>query len=122
MPDYVKVREVIEYTLKLPQGEYEEERFHGTLGDAIQSEAISREEIVRWHETDYLLHTDLDRELYILLADGAEVFSHRSHDAVVQKHRDLTGCTIGTFLFKDIDDPDKSWRVLKPVNMPMRTA
>lgn len=112
MPEYVKVRETIEYTLQLPRDDEEAERFYGTVDEAVETRTVSREEIVRWHETDYLLHTDFDRELYILLADGAEVFSHRSHDAVVQRHRELTGRTVASFLFNDLDDPDKSWRII----------
>jgi hypothetical protein len=72
---------------------------------------VLREIIDRRHEPDYVLSLDDDRQVHILLADGVEVFAHRSHDAVIAHFRELTGFTGQFELFDDLEDADKSWNV-----------
>ncbi|WP_157365056.1 hypothetical protein [Arthrobacter sp. QXT-31] len=57
-----------------------------------------------------MIDIDFKREVYILRADGVEVFGDRSHDAVIAKFREITGSTQLIDLFDDLEDKDKSWR------------
>lgn len=110
MPDHVTVRETIEYTVALEgweNGDYS----HLSFRDARDAKTVLREVIARRHEPDYVIGLDDDRQVHILLADGAEVFAHRSHDAVIAHFRELTGYTGHLELFDDLEDTDKSWNV-----------
>lgn len=110
MTDYITYREVREITVRLPRDEYEAEHSYGE--DIVKTEVISREEIGRRHEIDYALGTDLESELYYLLADGERIFESRSHDAVVEHAGSLGDDVSRVFLFGDLDDPDKSWKIM----------
>lgn len=110
MPDFITYREVREYTVRLPVDDYEAEHSYGE--DRLDVKVISREEIGRRHEIDYVLCTDLDAELYYLLADGVRIFESRSHDAVVEHCGSLGDDVSRAFRFGDLDDPDKSWRTM----------
>lgn len=114
MADFITYRETIEYTIALPRNDYEAESFYGdSFRDAERVKSLHREVIGRRHEPDYVFDINTEREVHILLADGVEVFAHRSHDAVVAKYRELTGSTYRIELFGDLDDPDKSWNLLE---------
>lgn len=110
MPDFITYREVREYTVRLPVDDYEAEHSYGEEQQDVK--VISREEIGRRHEIDYALGTDLDAELYYLLADGERIFESRSHDAVVEHCGSLGDDVSRVFRFGDLDDPDLSWRRL----------
>lgn len=110
MTDFITYREVREYTVRLPRNDYEAEHSYGEERQDVK--VISREEIGRHHEIDYVLVTDLEAELYHLLADGEKIFESRSHDAVVEHCASLGDDVSGVFRFGDLDDPDKSWRVM----------
>ncbi len=110
MTDFITYREVREVTIRLPRDDYEAERSYGE--DVVSENTFSREEIGRRHEIDYSLGTDLDAELYYLLADGERIFESRSHDACVDHAASLGDDVRGVFRFGDLDDPDKSWRVM----------
>lgn len=110
MPDYIKYRETIEYTIELPRNDFEAESFYGdSFRDAESVKSIVKEVIERRHEPDYVFDCDHQREVHILLADGDEVFAHRSHDAVVAKFRELTGYTGEISPFEDLVDTGLSW-------------
>lgn len=111
MTDFITYREVREVTIRLPRDDYEAEHMHGE-GERTAVKVISREEIGRRHEIDYSLGTDLEAELYYLLADGERIFESRSHDACVDHAASLGDDVRGVFRFGDLDDPDKSWRVM----------
>lgn len=110
MPDFITYREVREVTVRLPRDDYEAEHSYGE--DIVKTEVVSREEIGRRHEIDYALGTDLEAELYYLLADGERIFESRSHDAVVEHCGSLGDDVSRVHRYGDLDDPDKSWRVL----------
>jgi hypothetical protein len=111
MTDFITYREVREYTVRLPRNDYEAEHSYGQE-DRQDVKVLSREEIGRRHEIDYDLGTDLDAELYYLLADGERIFESRSHDAVVEHCGSLGDDVSRVFHFGDLDDPDKSWNVM----------
>lgn len=108
MPDHVTVRETIEYTVAL-EGWENGDFSHLSYQDATSTKTVLREIIGRRHEPDYVLDLDDVREVHILLADGAEVFAHRSHDAVIAHFRELTGYTGEFEHFGDLENPDLSW-------------
>lgn len=110
MTDFITYREVREITVRLPRNDYEAEHSYGE--DVVSEKVISREEIGRRHEIDYSWGVDNDAELYYLLADGKQVFSSRSHDAVIEHAASLGDDVRGVQMFGDLEDPDKSWRVL----------
>lgn len=110
MTDYIKYRETIEYTIALPRDDHEAESYYGdTFRDAENVKSIVKEVIERRHEPDYVIDLDNQREVHILLADRAEVFAHRSHDAVIARFRELSGYTGDIFPFKDLEDTGRSW-------------
>jgi hypothetical protein len=108
--DFITYREVREVTVRLPRNDYEAEHSYGE--DLQDVKVISREEIGRRHEVDYAWDCDLQAELYFLLADGERIFSSRSHDAVIERAAALGDDVRGVQMFGDLEDPDKSWRVL----------
>lgn len=110
MTDYITYREIREVTVRLPRNDHEAERSYGE--DVVKEKVISREEIGREHVIDYAWDCDLEAELYFLLADGERIFAHRSHDAVIEHAAALGDDVRGVQLFGDLEDPDKSWRVL----------
>ena len=110
VPDFITYREVREYTVRLPRDDYEADHSYGEERQDVK--VISREEIGRHHEIDYALGTDLEAELYYLLADGERIFESRSHDAVVEHCASLGDDVSRVFRYGDLDDPDKSWRVM----------
>ncbi|WP_422759207.1 hypothetical protein [Paenarthrobacter sp. C1] len=110
MTDYITYRDVREITVRLPRDEYEAEHSYGE--DIVKAEVVSREEIGRRHEIDYAVGTDLEAELYYLLADGEKIFESRSHDACVEHAGSLGDDISRVFLFGDLDDPDKSWKIM----------
>lgn len=110
MTDFITYREVREVTIRLPRDDYEAEHSYGE--DVVDEKVISREEIGRRHEIDYAWDCNLEAELYFLVADGERIFSSRSHDAVIERAATLGDDVAGVQLFGDLDDPDKSWRVL----------
>ncbi len=111
MADFITYRETVEFTIALPRNEYEADEMYGE-GDRQDVKVISREEIGRRHEPDYTWDCDLDAELYFLLKDGERIFSSRSHDAVVDHTASLGEDVSSVLRFGDLDDPDKSWRVM----------
>lgn len=111
MTDFITYREVREVTLRLPRDDYQAEHMYGE-GERTDVKVISREEIGRRHEIDYVLGADLKAELYYLLADGKRIFESRSHDACIEHAASLGDNVSGVFRFGDLDDPDKSWRVI----------
>ncbi|QOT19564.1 hypothetical protein [Paenarthrobacter sp. YJN-5] len=108
MTDHITIRETLEYTVPL-QGWENGDYSHLTHLDATSTKSVLREIIDRRHEPDYVISLDDDRQVHILLADGAEVFAHRSHDSVINHFRELTGYTGHLELFGDLEDTDKSW-------------
>jgi hypothetical protein len=113
MPDHVTIRETIEFTVAL-EGWENGDFSHLSHQDATSTKTVLREIIDRRHEPDYVLDVDDSREVHILLADGAEVFAHRSHDAVIARFKELSGYTGHLELFGDLEDPDLSWNALLP--------
>jgi hypothetical protein len=111
MTDFITYRETVEFTIRLPRNDYEAEHMYGE-GERQDVKVLSREEIGRRHEPDYSWACDLDAELYFLLKDGERIFSHRSHDAVIEHAAALGDDVRGVQLFGDLEDPDKSWRVM----------
>jgi hypothetical protein len=111
MPERITVRETIEYTVVL-EGWENGDFSHLTHLDADNAKTVVKEIIGRRHEPDYVIGLDDDREVYILYADGAEVFTHRSHDAVIAHFREITGYTGHLELFDDLEDTDKSWNTM----------
>jgi hypothetical protein len=111
MPERVTVRETIEYTVIL-EGWESGDISHLSHRDADNAKTVVREIIGRRHEPDYVIGLDCDRQVHTLYADGAEVFAHRSHDAVIAHFRDITGYTGHLELFDDLEDTDKSWSVM----------
>lgn len=109
MPDFITYRETIEYTVQLPWDDDEADRWHE---ERIEVKTISKEEIGRRHEVDCVLGTDLEAELHHLLADGERIFESRSHDAVVEHCGSLGDDVSRVFRYGDLDNPDKSWRVM----------
>lgn len=75
MTDFITYREVREITIRLPRDDYEAEHSYGE--DIVKATVVSREEIGRRHEVHYALGTDLETELYYLLADGERIFESR---------------------------------------------
>lgn len=113
MPDFITYRETIEYRIQLPGNEHEAESFYGdSYRDASEVKSLHREVIGRHHEPDYVFDCDLRRQVHILLVDGAEVFAHRSHDAVIARFRELSGYTGHLELIGDLQDQDLSWDVM----------
>lgn len=110
MTDYITYRETVEFTVRLPRNDYEAEHSWGEERQDVK--VISREEIGRRHEPDYTLDCDLKAELYRLLKDGEQVFEHRSHDAVLEHAASLGEATSSMTRFNDLDDPDRTWRVM----------
>ncbi|QOT19567.1 hypothetical protein [Paenarthrobacter sp. YJN-5] len=110
MTDFITYREVREITIRLPRDDYEAEHSYGE--DIVKATVVSREEIGRRHEVDYALGTDLEAELYYLLADGERIFESRSHDAVVEHCASLGDDVSRIFRFGDLDEPDKSWKIM----------
>lgn len=108
MPEHVTVRETIEYTVQL-QGWENGDFSHLSYQDADNTKTVLREIIGRRHEPDYVIGLDDERQVHILFADGAEVFTHRSHDAVIAHFRERSGYTGPIGLFDDLVDTDKSW-------------
>lgn len=108
MSDHITVRETIEYTVEL-QGWENGDISHLSFQDATNAKTVVREIIGRRHEPDYVIDLDDKREVHLLLADGAEVFAHRSHDAVIAHFRELSGYTGHIELFDDLTDQDLSW-------------
>lgn len=121
MTDFITYREVTEYTVRLPRNDYEADEMYGE-GERLDVKVISREEIGRRHEVDYSWDCDLAAELYFLLKDGERIFSSRSHDAVIQHAVSLGDDISGVLLCGDLDDPDKSWRVLAESRVSARKA
>jgi hypothetical protein len=111
MTDFITYREVREYTIRLPRNDHEADEMYGE-GDRLNETVISKEEIGRRHEIDYSWDCDLAAELYFLLKDGERIFSSRSHDAVVEHAAALGDDVTGVMRFGDLDDPDKTWRVM----------
>lgn len=111
MTDFITYRETVEYTVRLPRNDYEAEHMYGE-GEREDVKVISREELGRRHEPDYAWDCDPKAELYLLLKDGVRIFSSRSHDAVVDHAASLGEDVSGVFRFGDLEDPDKSWRVM----------
>lgn len=109
MPEHITVRETIEYTVQL-QGWENGDFSHLSYQDATSTKTVLREIIGRRHEPDYVIGLDDVREVHILFAGGVEVFTHRSHDAVIAHFRELSGYTGHLTLFDDLVDTDKSWR------------
>jgi hypothetical protein len=110
MPDYIKFRETIEYEIQVPANDFEAEQHYGYgFREAGSVKSIAKEVVGRRHETDYVVDADFSRGVYILRADGIEVFADRSHDAVIAKFRELTGSIQRIDLFDDLEDKDKSW-------------
>lgn len=112
MTDFITYRETVEFTIRLPRNDHEADEMYGE-GERQDVKVISREEIGRRHEPDYSWDCDLEAELYWLLKDGVRIFSNRSHDAVVDHAGSLGDDVSGVFLYGDLEDPDKSWRVIK---------
>jgi hypothetical protein len=108
--DFITYRETVEFTVRLPRDDYEAEHSYGE--ERREVKVISREEIGRRHEIDYVLGTDLEAELYYLLADGERIFESRSHDVVVDHGISLGEDASRIFRFGDLDDHDKSWRTM----------
>jgi hypothetical protein len=98
----------------VPRNDYEADQMYGEE-ERRDVKVISREEIGRRHEVDYTLGADLKREVYQLIAEGAVVFEHRSQDAVLDHAASLGEDTSGFFRFGDLEDPDKSWEVINPI-------
>jgi hypothetical protein len=110
MTDFITYRETVEFTVALPRNDYEAEQMYGEE-DRRDVKVISREEIGRHHEPDYVLGVDMDAELYFLLKDGERIFESRSHDAVVDHCGSLGDDVSRVFRFGDLEDQDKFWRV-----------
>lgn len=108
MTDFITYREVREVTVRMPRDDYEAEHSYGE--DQQDVKVISREEIGRRHEPDYVLGVDMDAELYFLLEDGERIFESRSHDAVVDHCGSLGDDVSRVFRFGDLEDQDKFWR------------
>ncbi|MFB9713966.1 hypothetical protein [Arthrobacter methylotrophus] len=120
MTEFITYRETVEYTIALPRDEHEADKMYGE-GNRLNETVISKEEIGRRREPDYSWDCDLNAELYFLLKDGVRIFESRSHDAVV-KHAASFGDDVSrVFLFGDLDNPDKSWRI-KAENMATAEA
>lgn len=111
MTDFITYRETVEYTIALPRNDYEADEMYGE-GDRLNEKVISKEEIGRRHEPDYAWDCDLAAELYFLLKDGVRIFESRSHDAVIEHAASLGDDVSKVMRFGDLEDPDKSWRVM----------
>ncbi|MET4143847.1 hypothetical protein [Arthrobacter sp. UYCo732] len=118
MADFITYREIRDYTIRLPRNDHEADEMYGE-GDRQDVKVISREEVNRRHEPDYAWDCDLDAELYFLLKDGDRIFSSRSHDAVVDHAASLGEDVSQVFRFRDLEDPDNSWRI-KAANIATR--
>ena len=110
MTDFITYRETVEFTIALPRDDHEADEMYGE-GDRMDVKVISREEIGRRHEPDYVLGVDMEAELYFLLEDGERIFESRSHDAVVDHCGSLGDDVSRVFRFGDLEDQDKFWRV-----------
>lgn len=132
MTDYIKIRETIEYEIRVAPEGYEEFDNDSYYADRVNERTLLKEEVGRRHEVDYAIGCDFERELHTLSADGEEVFTSRSHDAVVFEWARLSDTPVPDdvkplarhnsgfpFLFGDVADPDKSWKVLKE-NQPAK--
>lgn len=126
MTDFIKVRETIEYEIRVAPDEtyvIDEDSYYG---ERLNERTILKEEIGRRHEVDYVIGVDMEKELHFLTADGKEVFSSRSHDAVVYEWAHMTGTPVPDniqprqsrhasgfpFLYGDLEDPNVGWDVL----------
>ncbi|HEX9089538.1 MAG TPA: hypothetical protein VF867_18755 [Arthrobacter sp.] len=111
MTDFITYRETTEYTIALPRNDYEADHMYGE-GERRDVKVISKEEIGRRHVVDYSWDCDLTTELYFLLQDGVRIFESRSHDAILEHAASLGDDVSGQQRFGDLEDPDKSWRVM----------
>ncbi|NKX55964.1 hypothetical protein [Arthrobacter mobilis] len=110
MPDFITIRETIEYTVKLPDNPEERAGFQPDYLDAGDVRSIVRQEVRRFHEPAYVIGADQERELHVLYADGEEVYANRSYDAVWEHFKEMTGQPDLYYrAWGDLDDPDKSW-------------
>lgn len=113
MAEILTIRETIEYTVEVPTDPDEHPHWTGSYHDATSLKSISREVLERRHVPDYVVGMDMDRGVHWLTADGTEVFAHRSSDAVYEHYKEITGQPdFAYFRFDDLEDPDKSWRLL----------
>ncbi|QOD06057.1 hypothetical protein [Pseudarthrobacter sp. BIM B-2242] len=116
MTDFVTYRETVEFTVQLSPDGFEDDTDGPYFGeDRRDVKVISREEIGRRHEPDYVLDCDMKAGLYRLLKDGERVFAHRSHDAVLEHAASLGEKTSHMARFGDLDDPEKSWDVMAEI-------
>lgn len=114
MPDFITIRETIEYTLRLPRDPAEREYFEPDFTDADDIRSVIKEVIECRHEPDYVLDCDLEREVHILLADSVEVFASRSHDVVYEHFKELTNQPDMQYVVVgDLENPDEKWEILR---------
>jgi hypothetical protein len=132
----VKVRQTIEFIVEVDDSsEYEVECFNEEVkngevdmnhsGVKGESKVLLTEIVEREHQTNYVIGMDKERELYLLQADGVDVFANRSHNEVVREWGRRTNNEV-TFttdaaeswnrnnsVWFDYGDPDRSWDLLK---------
>jgi len=132
----VKVRQTIEFIVEVDDSDpFEVERFHEELkngevdtshyGASGNFDVLLTEVLEEEHQTNYVIGMDKERELYLLQADGVDVFANRSHNEVVREWGRRTNNEV-TFttdaaeswnrnnsVWFDYGDPDRSWDLLK---------
>jgi hypothetical protein len=135
MTQKITVRQLVEFTVEVDDregNEWDLEEFdrkvaEGELDiydDAKGGHKVLVTEIVsRDHEIDYVLDTDLKREMHLLRADGEIIFEHRNHDEVVLEWGRRTGTKItftplgerggyGSATWMSYGDPDEAWDLI----------
>lgn len=132
MSTKVKLRLVVEVETTIADDEWEsfDYKLKNDTDSIIMdydSKVIVAEIMEKSHEKDYVLDADYDREVYILLEDGKNVFEHRNHDEIVREYGRLTGTNVifwdrgaiepphtekGMY-FMSYGDPDESWDIIK---------
>lgn len=109
MTDFITYCETVEYTIALPRADQDAAMYGEDRRDV---KVISREEIARRNEPDYTWECDLKAELYFLHKNGEQIFSSRSHDAVLDHAATLGDDISGARRFGDLENQDKSWLII----------
>lgn len=121
MTERITIREVVEYTIEVAESEKDNpEEWPDYFNAEGEIKSVHREVLDREHLVDYVLDVDIHREVWILRADGVNVFESRSHDLRDDEYLRRLGVDRNSFEVRswfgkeygDREDQDKTWKII----------